>query len=78
MNKPIQCVDFYRTYSIANAVRSQLNRMIPEESNIYRNNDGCQIATPQGSYTHHVLSGYKHIIPLGLGIKKELGGVGYE
>ena len=24
MNKPIQCVDFYRTYSIANAVRSYL------------------------------------------------------
>jgi len=51
--------------------------LIPVESNNYRNNDGCQIATPQGSYTHHVLSGYKHIIPLGLGKMKELGGLKY-
>jgi hypothetical protein len=52
--------------------------MIPAESNLYRNNVGCQNATPAGSYTHIVLSGCKHVIPLGLGIMKELGGVRYE
>ena len=78
MNKPVQSVDFYRTYPIVSAVRTQLDRLIPEESNNYNRDAMVGNATLPGSYTHLVLSGYKHIIPLGLGKKKELGGVKYE
>ena len=67
MSEPIQ---------IMNAVRSQL--MIPEESNMYRINGECRYATPTGSYVRCVPNGYKHIIPLGLGIQKQLGGLKYE
>ncbi len=76
MNKRVQNTDFYRTYPIMNAVRSQL--MMPEESNVYRIDGECRYATPVGSYVHCVTSGYKHIIPPGLEIQKQLGGVKYE
>ena len=67
MSEPIQ---------ITNAMRTQL--MIPEESNMYRINDECRYATPTGSYVHRATSGYKHIIPPGLEIQKQLGGLKYE
>jgi hypothetical protein len=52
--------------------------MIPEESNLYRNDNGCQNATPVGSNISPTMPGYKHIIPLGLGVMKKLGGLKYE
>jgi len=48
--------------------------LIPEESNNYNRNVMGGNVTPPGSYNHFAISGYKHIIPLGLGKKKKMGG----
>jgi len=52
--------------------------LIPKESNNYNRNELGGNVTPPGSYNHFAISGYKHVIPLGFGKKKEMGGLKYE
>jgi hypothetical protein len=78
MNKSAQSPDYYPTYPIATAVRTQLNTTIPEGSDIYTTDDTNSYATPAGLYAFSAFSRYEHEIPVGMGKKNELGRVRYE
>ncbi len=71
----IENIEERKFYEIE-ALKQQLT--IPAESNMYRIDNEYRYTTPTGSYIRRATSGYKHIIPLGLGFQKILGGVKYE
>jgi hypothetical protein len=73
MNKSVQSIDFYYTYPIVSAMRTQLNSTIPENYRIYNTDDINGYATPAVSYEFSSLPGNDHEIPLGMGRKKEFG-----
>jgi len=59
---------------------SQINKMIPKESNVYRNVKCGFHSTPSGSHLLSFHAFYKHAIPLGLEteIQNNLKGLRYE